>query len=78
MKACPTTKLLSEQEAVPSLNIRIQRNTIPDYATDDFWEALSMWMDWKAMKLPPNAGGSLDQPMLWWMIVGMFESEGGN
>ena len=73
MRAVPTTKLLSEQEAIPGLGIRVQRNTLPDYATDDFWEAVQMWKQWRSMKIPPNAGGSMDQPCLWWDVVSTME-----
>jgi len=64
---------LSEQEAIPELGIRVQRNTLPGYATSDFWESVQMWKQWRSMRMAPNAGGSMDQPCLWWDVVSTME-----
>lgn len=76
MKQEPTTKLLSEMEGIPgvwdeeknSRGIRIQRNSIPDYATEDFWEAIGLWSDWKMFGFP-EVGGSNDQGGLYMDIL---------
>ena len=53
--------------------IRVQRNTIPDYETPDFLEAVGMWQDWKMFGFP-RAGGTLDQPTLYIRILRLMES----
>ncbi len=72
LRSEPTTTLLSEMEGFADIwdekkerfGIRLQRNTLPDYATDDFWEAVSMWKDWQTFGFP-NSGGKDDQPALY-------------
>lgn len=64
MKQEPTTELLSEMEGIPGIwdeekkrmGIRIQRNSIPDYATDDFWESVQLWTDWKMFGFAEHGG----------------------
>lgn len=76
LKAEPDTVLLSEMEGFPHVwddekqryGIRLQRNKLPDYATDDFWEAIRMWQDWKTFGFP-NSGGTNDQPALYLDIL---------
>jgi len=53
------------------MGIRLQRNALPDYATDDFWEALQMWNDWQEFGAP-ESGGSNDQGALWMVIIRLF------
>lgn len=55
------------------MGIRIDRRTLPDYATDDFWEAVAMWRDWQTFG-HPEAGGSNDQPCLWLIVVRHMEA----
>jgi len=55
------------------MGIRIQRNSIPDYLTDDFREAVQMWQDWKTFGFS-ESGGTNDQPALWMDIIRLIES----
>jgi hypothetical protein len=72
----PNTELLSEMEGFEHIwddekqryGIRLQRNSLPDYATVDFWEALRMWRDWKMFGFP-KSGGSDDQGALYMDII---------
>jgi len=81
LRAEPTTELLSEMEGFPGVwnektgkyGIRLQRNTLPDYATDDFWEAVSMWNDFQQFGFPEH-GGKNDQGALWTDIVRLMQS----
>jgi hypothetical protein len=81
MKAEPTATLLSEMEGVPGIwneekktyGIRVQRNKIYTYATEDFWEAAQMWQDWKTFGFL-CAGGTEDQPALYLDIIRSMEN----
>jgi len=72
----PTTKLLSEMEGFANVwdenkqrfGIRLQRNSLPDYATEDFWEAVQMCRDWKTFGFPEH-GGMNDQGALWSDVI---------
>jgi hypothetical protein len=54
----------SEKETVETVLERVQRNKLPGYADDNFWEAVQMWRDWKCYG-NPEAGGTMDQGALW-------------
>lgn len=76
LRALPSTKKMSEMEAIPWIfdeetgkqGKRFQRNSFPDYDTEDFREAVRMWRDFERFGFP-RAGGQYDQPALWIDIV---------
>jgi hypothetical protein len=61
-----------EMETVTTAGIRVQRRSLPDYATADFWECVQMWRDWEIFG-NPESGGTLDQPALWFDIVRVMQ-----
>lgn len=77
----PAATKESEKEAVPVVyneergewGIRIDRRTLPEYETADFWEAVKMWNDWKEFGFP-ESGGTNDQGALWLSIIRLFQS----
>jgi hypothetical protein len=80
LREIPESPRRSDMEAIPlaideatgTMGIRLQRRTLPDYATDDFWEAVDMWRDWKTFGFP-DAGGMNDQGALWRMVMRVME-----
>jgi len=62
-----------DMETVTTVGERVQRRSLPGYATDDFWEAVQIWRDWKTFG-NPEAGGVLDQPCLWLDVVRVMQS----
>ena len=62
-----------DMETVETVMERIQRRSIPSYATDDFWEAINMWRDYRDFGFP-EAGGLNDQPALWLDVVRLMMS----
>jgi hypothetical protein len=52
---------------------RVKRNTLPGYATVDFWESVGMWRDWKLLG-NPEGGGTMDQGALWLDVIRIMQS----
>jgi hypothetical protein len=73
LKSIPDATCESEKEGIPALGIRIDRNKLPDYANEDFWEAVQMWNDWKTFG-NPESGGTNEQPALWLLVIRYMES----
>jgi hypothetical protein len=73
LRDIPHSTRESDKEAVELIGERIERNTFPDYATDDFWEAISIWRDFGTFGFP-EAGGTMDQPALWMDLVRLMQS----
>lgn len=79
LRSMPDSTCESEKEGVPiwdsergRLGIRVERNRIPEYASEDFWEAVQMWKDWKTFGFP-ESGGLNNQPCLWTMVIRNME-----
>lgn len=68
LRSVPPSSKMSERELVTTVNERVQRCELPDYATPEFWEAVQMWMDWRTFGFP-YAGGNMDQPALWMDVM---------
>ena len=81
LRGIPESTKNADKEAIPfvwneetgTMGIRVQRRSLPDYSTPDFWEAVGMWRDWKMLGFP-NSGGSMDQPALWLDIIRLMQS----
>jgi hypothetical protein len=80
LREIPESTRKSDMEAIPlaidertgKMGVRLQRCTLPDYATDDFWEAVEMWRDWKTFGFP-EPGGMNDQGSLWRLVIKVME-----
>ncbi len=62
-------------ETVQTAKVRIQRRTMPSYETEDFYEAVHLWRDWRTFGFP-FAGGMMDQPAFWLDIVRLMQECG--
>jgi hypothetical protein len=61
-----------DMETIETVKERIQRRSLPGYATEDFWEAVSMWRDYSEFGYP-DAGGANDQGALWLDVVRLMK-----
>jgi hypothetical protein len=60
-------------EPIPP-SIVIPRNTIPDYKTDEYFDAHFTWKAWADHGVLPFAGGWAEQPWFVREIVDIFDS----
>jgi hypothetical protein len=54
--------------------VKIQRNKIPDYRSDDLGDAIEMWQIWENKNLLPYPGTWREQPAHVWDVLKAFDA----